>query len=193
MKAATYTLFFLLFSLCCHSQSTEVLKMATKKIYDANYTMDFDAVTALTYPKVYEQTGAKKFIDHLDLDYQNDNYRMRLQLVAPVFQYGPIQQIDGGSYCVISYKNPVRYFYENKLDANSSLTAANFLREKDQTKDVTYEPKRNSFNVRRISRIVAIADSSTNNEWRFINLDDTVQRQLLPNILQEEVRKRLGL
>ena len=175
------------------AQTIEQLKAETKKIYDANYTMDFDAITSLTYPKLVASFGKSKFIDKLDHDYQNDHYRMRLQLVTPVFQYGEMKKIGDATYCVISYKNPVRYFYEPKLDSNTSLIEANKLREKDQTKDVTFEAKRNSFNVRRISKLIAIADASTGNEWKFINMDDVEQRLQSKNSLDETVKKQLGL
>ena len=175
------------------AQTIEQLKAETKKIYDANYTMDFDGVANLTYPAIVGHFGRAKFLDKLDNDYQNDKYRMRIQLEKMVFQYGEIQKIEGKMYCVISYRNPARYFFETKLDSNTSLIEANFLREKDQTKDVTYEPKRNSFNVRRISKLIAIADATTKNEWKFLNLDDAEQRSLLKNILDDATKKQLGL
>ena len=193
MKSKTFLLLLLLVSCFSSAQTLEKLKAETKKIYDANYTMDFDAITSLTYPKLVEQLGKSKFVDKLDQDYQNENYRMRLQLVTPIFQYGDIKKIGDATYCVISYKNPVRYFYETKLDSNTSLMQANKLREKDQTKEVTFEPKRNSFNVRRISKLIAIADATTGNEWRFFNMDDVEQRLLSNNILDDAVKKQLGL
>ena len=193
MKSKTYLLFLILVSSFSFAQTIEKLKIETKKIYDANYNMDFEAIHMLTYPKIIEQFGKTKFLDKLDNDYQNEKYRMRLQLVSPVFQYGPIQTIDGKMYCVITYKNPVRYFFENKLDSNTSLLEANALREKDQTRDVTFELNRNSFNVRRISKLIAIADASTGNEWKFINMDDVNQRTHSKNILDDVVEKQLGL
>ncbi len=193
MKFKIFPIVLLLVTCFSSAQTIEKLKTETKKIYDANYTMDFDAITNLTYPKLVEQLGKSKFLDKLDQDYQNENYRMRLQLVSPVFQYSDIKKIGDASYCVISYKNPVRYFYETKLDSNTSLIEANKLREKNQTKDVTFELKRNSFNVRRISKLIAIADATAGNEWKFFNMDDVEQQMLSKNILDDAVKKQLGL
>ncbi len=184
---------FLLVASTVFGQSLDKLKESTKKIYDANYTMDFDAVANGTYPAIVEHLGRTNFLDKLDNDYQNEKYRMRVQLEKMVFQYGEIQKIEGKIYCVITYRNPARYFYETKLDSNTSLIEANFLREKDQTRDVTFEPKRNSFNVRRISKLIAIADATTGNEWKFLNMDDVEQRLLSKNILTDAVKKQLGL
>jgi hypothetical protein len=193
MKSKVYIIILLLVSCFSFSQTLEKLKVETKKIYDANYTMDFETIANLTYPKILEQLGKEKFLEKLDSDYQNVEYRMRLQVVTPVFQYGEMKKIEGKTYCVIPYKNPVRYFYETKLDSNTSLVQANMLREKDQTKDVTFEPKRNSFNVRRISKLIAIADQSTGNDWKFFNIDDVAQRQLFESLVEDSVKKQLGL
>lgn len=191
MHAKVLISIFLVFASTVFGQSLDELKVATKKIYDANYTMDFEAVSALTYPKIVTHFGKSQFLDKLDSDYQNDKYRMRIQMEMSVFQYGEIFEVDNTKYCVVSYKNPARYFFETKLDSNTSLIEANFLREKDQTKDVTFEPKRNSFNVRRISKLIAIADESTGFLWKFFNLDDVEQRSLYNTYISETVRERL--
>ena len=193
MKYKMHTIILLLISCFCFSQTLEKLKADTKKIYDANYNMDFETIANLTYPKIIAQLGKEKFLEKLDSDYQNVAYRMRLQIVTPVFQFGETKKIEGKTYCVILYKNPVRYFYETKLDSNTSLVQANMLREKDQTKDVTFELKRNSFNVRRISKLIAIADQTTGNDWKFFNLDDVIQRQLFESLVEDFVKKQLGL
>ncbi len=193
MKSKTYILLLLHVSFFSFSQTIEQLKVATKKIQDANYNMDFDTIMKFSYPKIVTEFGQEKFLEKLDTDYQNAEFRMRLQLVNPVFEYGAIRKIAGLTFCVVSYKNPVRYFYENKLDSNTSLLKANFLREKDRTKDVTFEPKRNSFNVRRISKFVAIADATTTNSWKFFNMDDIEQRQLFDTIFEDYIKKQLGL
>ncbi|WP_309640467.1 hypothetical protein [Flavobacterium sp.] len=192
MKFKTYIILLLLLSCCAFSQTIEKLKTATKKIYDANYTMDFDSIVKFSYPKMIADFSKGKFLEKLDHDYQNEEYRMRLQLVTPVYEYGPIKKIEGITFCVISYKNPVRYFYENKLDSNTSLLKANFLREKDRTKDVTFEPKRNSFNVRRISKFIAVFDATTNNQWKFFNMDDLVQRQIFETLFEDYIKKQVG-
>lgn len=193
MKSKIYMLLLLLVSFFSFAQTTEQLKVAAKKIHEANYNMDFDTIVKFSYPKIVAELGKEKFLEKLDADYQNEEYRMRIQLVNSIFEYGEIKKIGGITFCVISYKNPVRYFYENKLDSNTSLIKANNLREKDRTKDVTFEPKRNSFNVRRISKFVAIADATTNNEWKFFNMDDVMQRQLFDTLFEGNVKNQLGL
>lgn len=175
------------------SQSLESLKILTKKIHDANYTMDFDAAADLTYPKIYESMGKVAFVEKLDADYQNDEFRMRIQIESPIFQYSEIKKIEGQTFCVVTYKNPIRYFYENKMTAEIGQQKAASLKESSKVSETIYEPKRNSINVKRNTKLVAIADEMTANQWRFINLDDGTQRQLATKLLNESIKKELGL
>lgn len=176
------------------AQNSSQLKTSVQKIYDANYNMDFDAITALSYPKIIEQLGgAVLFADKLDHDYQNEVFRKRLQLVKPIFVFGSIQKIGEAQFCVISYKNPERYFFENKLTTANAATEAEKLKKDNLTKDVTFEPKRNSFNVRKTSKFIAVFDASTQNEWKFFNWDDPAQREAFEKIFSTEIKKQLGL
>lgn len=185
---------FLLFSSLSFSQSLEKLKLETKKIYDANYTMDFDVIADLSYPKIVESVGGKNsMLDKLDLDYQNEEYRMRLELVTPVFQYSELKKIEGKTFCIITYRNPIRYFFENKLNNDTALKKVDWLKENNNTKEVVFEPKRNSINVKRVSKLIAIADETTGNEWKFFNFDDAEQREIFKTIFNENIKKELGL
>ncbi|MBS7786283.1 hypothetical protein KIH23_03155 [Flavobacterium sp. CYK-55] len=193
MKKICILLFIVLTQLGWAQNSAE-LKTAAQKIYDAYYNMDFEAVAALSYPKIIEQLGGNiLFTDKLDHDYQNDDFRKRLQLVKPIFVFGTIQKISGKSLCVISYKNPERYFFEKKLTAASATTEAEKLKKANLTNDVTFEPKRNSFNVRKNSKLIAVFDETTQNQWKFFNWDDPAQREVLSQTFSAEDRKKLGL
>jgi hypothetical protein len=175
------------------SQSMESLMANTKKLYDANYNMDFDAVANLTYPKIYEQKGKTVFTEKLDADYQNDEFRMRLELLTPMFLYSELKKIEDKSFYIVSYRNPIRYFFESKLNADSAAKKVTWLKENNNASDVIYEPKRNSINVKRNSKYIAVSDESTNGEWKFFNFDDQSQRQSFEALFKADVKKALGL
>ena len=184
---------FILFSSFSFSQSLEKLKLETKKIYDANYTMDFDGITDLTYPKIVESIGNRDtFLEKLDLDYQNEEYRMRLELITPIFQYSEIKKIEGKTFCVITYRNPIRYFFENKLNSDAASKKVSWLKENNNASEVVFEPKRNSMNVKRVSKFIAIVDETTNNEWKFFNFDDASQKEIFKTLFDESTKKELG-
>jgi hypothetical protein len=193
MKPKLLSILFFFISLNTFSQSLETLKISTNKLYEANYLMDFETVTSLTYPKIYEELGIEAFIELLDLKYQNAQYRVRLQLETVPFQYGLVKKIESKSFCVITCRNPMRYFFETKLTTETALEKKTWLQEINKTKEVTFEPNRNSFNVKKISTFVAVMDSTTNYEWRFFNFDDANQLEIFKSLFNQSVQKELGL
>ena len=186
-------IFFLLISVTAFSQSTESLKAATKKLYQANYLMDFDGIVSLSYPKMVETIGSDKLLETIEKYYENDEYRLRFQLETVPFQFGAIKKIEGKSFCVITCRNPMRYFFETKLTTETAAVKADWLKDVNKTKEVTFEPNRNSFNVKRTTTFVAVMDETTSNQWKFFNFDDASQLAVFNTIFGESTKKELGL
>ena len=184
---------FLFLSISTFSQSTESLKVATNNYYEANYLMDFETIISLSYPKLVETIGREVLIEKIEKYYENDEYRLREQLETLPFQYGVIKKIEGESFCVITFRNPMRYFFESKLTSETAAAKATWLKQINKSKEVTFEPKRNSFNVRRQSTYIAVMDETTNNEWKFFNLDDTNQLASFQTLFSIAIKKELGL
>jgi len=68
-----------------------------------------------------------------------------------------------------------------------------WLQEVNKTKEITFEPKRNSFNIRKTTTMLAISDETSNNSWTFFNFDDEKQYQAFRTIFDESIQKELGL
>jgi len=166
---------------------------AASRFYDANFNMDFESLAELTYPEVVKQSGGKEqFIAKVDADYQNTELRKRLQLSAPVFQIGNVKTIGDRKFCIIAFWNPTRYFYEVPLEADQMKKLVTHWKQTAGTKEVYAEPNRNSINVKRISKLVAISDATTNNQWKFFNFDDVEQTAIFNSLFSSE-KVKLGL
>lgn len=189
-KFSTLLLFF---SVVTFSQSTESLKIATKKYYEANYLMDFETIVSLCHPLMVKTIGKDLLLEKLDKYYENEEYRLREQLETLPFQYDMVKKIEGKSFCVITFRNPMRYFFETKLTTEAAADKANWLKQINKSKEVTFEPKRNSFNVKRITTYLAVMDETTINEWKFFNLDDANQLASFQIIFGKSIKKELGL
>ena len=189
-KFSTLLLFF---SVVTFSQSTESLKIATKKYYEANYLMDFETIVSLSHPLMVKTIGKDLLLEKLDKYYENEEYRLREQLETLPFQYGMVKKIEGKSFCVITFRNPMRYFFETKLTTETAADKANWLKQINKSKEVTFEPKRNSFSVKRTTTYLAVMDETTIKEWKFFNLDDANQLAFYQTIFGESMKKELGL
>lgn len=175
------------------SQSTESLKIAVKKLYEANYLMDFEVIASHSYLAIIEPVVIETLLKDIEKHYENDEFRLRLQLETVSFQYGEIKKIEAKSFCVISFRNPIRYFFENKLTAATALEKTALLKKINKTKEVVFEPKRNSFNVKKITTYVAVMDETTSNKWRFLNFDNPTEYQIFKSFFGESIQKELGL
>lgn len=187
------SILLLFFSIVTFSQSTESLKIDTKKYYEANYLMDFETIVSLSHPVMVQTIGKDLLLEKLDKYYENEEYRLREQLETLPFQYGMVKKIEGKSFCVITFRNPMRYFFETKLTTETAADKANWLKQINKSKEVTFEPKRNSFNVKRTTTYLAVMDETTINEWKFFNLDDANQLASFQTIFGESIKKELGL
>jgi len=186
-------LLFIFITFNSFSQSIETLKSATQKLYDANYLMDFEGIAKLSYPKMVEQIGKAVFLEKTELHYENETYRLRYQLQTVPLQFGSVKQVSGKSFCVITIRIPKRYFFENKLTSEQAGEKKTELQEVNNTKDVIFEPNRNSFNVKKISTYIAVFDETTNGEWKFFNFDNPEQLDAFQSIFDENVKRALGL
>ena len=187
------SILLLFFSIVTFSQSTESLKIATKKYYEANYLMDFETIVSLSHPLMVKTIGKDLLLEKLDKYYENEEYRLREQLETLPFQYGMVKKIEGKSFCVITFRNPMRYFFETKLTTETAADKSNWLKQINKSKEVTFEPKRNSFNVKKTTTYLAVMDETTIKEWKFFNLDDANQLASFQTIFGESIKKELGL
>ena len=187
-----FSILLLIINIKSFSQSTESLKIATKKFYEANYLMDFETIVSLSHPVMVKTIGKDLLLEKLDKYYENEEYRLREQLETLPFQYGMVKKIEGKSFCLITFRNPMRYFFETKLTTEAAADKANWLKQINKSKEVTFEPKRNSFNVKRTTTYLAVMDETTIKEWKFFNLDYANQLASFQTIFGESIKKRIG-
>jgi hypothetical protein len=66
------SMLLLFFSIVTFSQSTDSLKKATKKYYEANYLMDFETIISLSHPVMVQTIGKDLLQEKLDKYYENE-------------------------------------------------------------------------------------------------------------------------
>ncbi|PJE43948.1 MAG: hypothetical protein CUR32_04235 [Flavobacterium sp.] len=193
MKLKHLSILFFFVVVNAYSQSATTLKSAMQQLYEANYLMDFETIAQLSYPNMVEKTGKEAFLEQTEQFYENDTYRQRYQLQTVPFQFGPITKIGNQWFCVVTVRIPKRYFFEEKLTEEKAAEKRTWLQRVNQTKDVIFEPNRNSFNVKMIATFIAVYNENTNGNWRFFNFDFTEQKTTFEQLFDETVIKQLKL
>lgn len=193
MKLKHLKLLFFFITFNSFSQSIETLKNSAQKLYEANFLMDFEEIVQLSYPPMVANIGKEIMLEKTELHYENEEYRLRYQLQSVPLQYAPIKKINEKSFCIITIRIPKRYFFETKLTSEQAAEKKAWLQEVNSTKDVTFEPNRNSFNVKKMSTYIAVFDETTNGAWKFFNFDNPEQLAAFQSIFNENVKTALGL
>ncbi len=184
---------FLMFGNVAMSQTLATLKTEADNFQKAHYNMFFEGITAQSYPKMVDEMGGDaKFTAIADSEFQNDEVGKRWQIVNPQYIFGQMINDAGNKYVLITFRNPVRYFYENKLASPEIEKYVNDLKVKTGAKDVYYEEKRNTINVKQNTRFLAIANASTDGKWKFINLDEPAQIDFANKTFSKDLRTKIG-
>ncbi len=86
----------------------------------------------------------------------------------------------------------MRMIFKDKIEDDQSEMYVNVFKQNESFKNVKFEKETNSIYVEGDSKMIAIADELTKNEWKFINYDKN-QHKILSKILSENILKELGL
>lgn len=192
MKTVVLPFIFLFLTISSSSQSIDELKVDTKKMYDASYNMSFDEIISLTYPKLFDLIPREQMSEMLDNMFQNESMKIRFVHANPKFNYAEIKKINNKSYCVITYLSAMRMTFEQKLSEEEVSAMKKSFLDSGNYSTVNFEKERNSFFIEGDAQMIAIADESTKNKWKYVNYDKS-QKQLATMILGEEILKELGL
>lgn len=187
----TFLFLLLITSIATFSQTLETLKNDTEKMYEASYNMAFEDVINYTHPKILETVTKEQMVEALNNAFENKNYKIRLVYPKVTFTYSEIKKIDGKSLCVITYTNAMRMTFEEKLTKEKADGIMANFKSSDEYKTLKYEAERNSFFLEGKATMIAVADSETKNEWKFINYSKS-QAALAKMIFGDELLKQLG-
>lgn len=174
------------------SQDAKELKDGAQKVYDATMSLNYDAILDLTYPKLFEIVPREQ-LRQMIVQTFNGNEEMKVKLinVAPNFSFGEIKKIDNHSFCLINHNLSMEIILKVKLTPDEATAMLDLFKEAMETREVTFDKEKNAFKITKIATMIAIADESTKNQWKYFNRDK--KNALLSTLFGEKVAKELGL
>ncbi len=172
------------------AQTMESLKARAEKMYAATYAMDLKTVLDLTYPKVFEIVDRETLETAMGSVFENEDMSISFTKEKAKFTYSDIREVDGKKFNVIKYRSNMKMHLKEVFSDEDMEVMGQGLKESGQFDTVTYDKATNSFLIEGDSTLIAVADSSTKNEWTFVNYDDN---QLFELIFDEKTKTALGL
>jgi hypothetical protein len=188
----TYLLLAFLATTIGFSQTLETLKADTKKMYEASYIMNYDEVTNFTYPKVFDLIPKEKMLEMLEQTFNNETMRIRLVTVDPKFVYSDIQKIENKNVAVVNYNNAMRIIFEQKMTDEEGTKMVENFKSAGNYLVANFEKERNALYLEGPATMIAVADETTKNEWKFINYEKG-QSQMATTVLGESLVTKLKL
>ncbi|MFT7351238.1 MAG: hypothetical protein ACI9XR_000976 [Flavobacterium sp.] len=188
----TYLLLAFLATTIGFSQTLETLKADTKKMYEASYIMNYDEVTNFTYPKVFDLIPKEKMLEMLEQTFNNETMRIRLVTVDPKFVYSDIQKIENKNVAVVNYNNAMRIIFEQKMTDEEGTKMVENFKSAGNYLVANFEKERNALYLEGPATMIAVADKTTKNEWKFLNYEKG-QSQMATTVLGESLVTKLKL
>lgn len=187
-KNITFLILFI--SFYNYAQNIDALKVNANKVYDCTTKQDFNCILDLSYPKLFSIAPRETMLKVLESSFGgNPDFKIKMIIVDPNFQFGEIKKIENKTFCVIKHNNAMTMTFTEKIETPDMYIS--LFKESMKTDDITFDEKTNSINIKLISTVVAVADSTTNNEWRFLN--DDKSGKLFSLIFNDNIKKELGL
>jgi hypothetical protein len=183
MRTKTLLFLLLIISSDVLAQVPEHLQTDTKKIYVAFDEIDIDKLSAM----ILSPSEPNAVYDKLDAYFLNDQQKFRYVFTDAKFNYSDVKEIDGHSYCAVSFRNVIRITYFNPIEVTEVQKT---LKEKFKAQSVVYEKARNSFLIVYNAKMVA---SLTNGAWQFAFIDQTLPTDISEGAVSDAVKKALAL
>jgi hypothetical protein len=187
-----YLLFAFLTGIVGFAQTLETLRADTKKMYEASYNMDYEEVTNYTYPKVFDLVPKEKMLEILDQTFNNETMRIRLVTIDPKFVFSDIQQIENKNLAVVNYNNAMRIIFEQKMTEEEGTKMLENFKSSGNYSVAKFEKERNALYLEGNATMIAVADDTTKNEWKFLNYEKG-QSQMAITVLGESLITKLKL
>jgi hypothetical protein len=185
-----FTLLITLLSIIGFAQDLASLKSESQKMLDYSISLDFEKMMDFTYPKVFDIASKDQMLEMMTNMFENDQMSIKLEKIDPKFSFGEIKKIDKQVFCKFSHDNKMKLSFKTDI-AGSEEMIVDMLKENTGASDVTYDDKTKSFYATLRVDVLAVADDSTKNIWKFITLEK--DKAMLSMLLSEDIIKQLGL
>ncbi|UOX33877.1 hypothetical protein LXD69_17820 [Flavobacterium sediminilitoris] len=171
------------------AQDLKSLKTEALKAYKASATMDYDLIFETTYPKVFDIIPKESMKDMFGQMMENEQFSIKLIEVDPNFSFGTIKKIGNQTFCLVDHDNVMTMKFKTPMEDAEGMI--DIFKNSMDAKNVIFEKEENQFKIELRSTLIAVADESTKNKWKFLNKDK--ENQLFNMIFDEKIKTELGL
>jgi len=172
------------------AQDKKALATDAERFYKNTTDGNYDALLADTYPKVFEFIPKDKMLESLKGMLKGDGYVLDVVEAPANFEFGEVKHIGDGYYTIVKHDLLMKMTFAEPIgEAEANAMVQNF-KTAMKTEEVSFNPKFNTFTMRKRADFIAISNSLTGGKWKFLNRSG---EKLMAKVLAEDVRKQLGV
>lgn len=173
-----------------NAQDLTSLKTEATKMYENAVNLEFDKIFDQTYPKVFEIASREQMKDIMSDAFTNDDMSIQIIKIDPRFTFGEIKKINNQNFCLYEHENKMSMKFKEDM-TDSAQMMINMIKESMKASEVTYDSKAFTFTIQKRSKVLAVWDDTTNNTWKFLNIDN--EDSFMKTIFKEDILKQLGI
>lgn len=193
MKKIILSFVILFISSTINSQNLKSLEAETNKMYNATSKMNYDEILDFSYPKLFDIISKEQMKEVLEMTFSNEQFEISFLPITPNFEYAPIKKIEDKSLCIIKYNLGMSMRFNEPVDEETVEIMIKALKTQGESySDIKFNKEENTFLIKGMSTMIAIADNSTDNKWKFITYDKS-KRQIAEMLLSDSILNKLGL
>lgn len=174
----------------CYSQDVASLKVGAKKVYDYTTNQNYVGLLEMSYPKLFEIVTKTDMIAMLKKTFdETEGYKIIMIPSEPNFVFGEIKKIDKQLFCVINHDITVQMIFDEPIPTEEIQEYITVFKENMSSDNVTYDTAKKTMTIISKSKLIAISDETTKNEWRFLTYNNNV----FDMMFTPKIKTELGL
>ncbi|MFD2908162.1 hypothetical protein ACFSX9_05375 [Flavobacterium ardleyense] len=181
--------FFLFQAFALLAQDMNTLKSEALRSYKAGINMNYEDIFDTTYPKVFDIVSKDQMKEMFGQMMDNEQFSIKLIESDPKFLFGEIKKIEDKLFCVLTYNNVMEMTFKVPMEDPEGML--DVFKVNMGAEKVTYNKLTSTFKIELRSTLIAVADSLTNNKWKFLNKDN--ENKMFSMIFNDKIQKQLGL
>jgi uncharacterized protein (TIGR02145 family) len=174
------------------AESPDTLKQDYAKMLEATDKLDFEAIIDATYPKLVEMAGREAMLAEMRKAFTDPTLKLSFQKTDPKIEFGAVIEHQGRRFCVVRRQTILRLAFKNKLNEQQAESIRTNIARTAPQRTVRFDANDNSFYSTGPDTTIAIADSLTKKQWRFMTYEPSLEF-LLQSWFGQDILERLQL
>lgn len=159
---------------------------------EATDKLDFEAIIDATYPKLVEMAGREAMLAEMRKAFTDPTLKLSFQKTDPKIEFGAVIEHQGRRFCVVRRQTILKLAFKNKLNEQQAEQIRTNIARSAPQRTVRFDANDNSFYSTGPDTTIAIADSVTKKQWRFMTYEPSLEF-LLQSWFGQDILERLQL